>query len=74
LAQRRGDEGVALVHFVVDRAGNVSSVTLVRSSGHPDLDREATAWVMRAQPVPPPPPEIAQNRIELAIPMRFALH
>jgi periplasmic protein TonB len=74
LAQRRGEEGVAVVHFVVDRAGNVSSVTLVRSSGHPDLDTEATAWVARAQPVPPPPPEITQSRIELKIPLRFELH
>jgi protein TonB len=49
-------------------------VTLARSSGHPDLDREATAWVARAQPVPPPPPEITQTRIELLIPMRFELH
>jgi protein TonB len=74
LAQRRGEEGIALVHFVVDRAGNVSSVTLIRGSGHPDLDREATAWVARAQPVPPPPPEITQSRIELMIPLRFELH
>jgi protein TonB len=74
MAQRRGDEGVALVHFVVDRGGNVSSVVLVRSSGHPELDREATAWLARAQPVPPPPPEVTQSRIELVIPMRFALH
>jgi protein TonB len=74
MAQRRGDEGVALVRFAVDRAGNVSSVSLARSSGHPDLDREATAWVARAQPVPPPPPEITQSRIELMIPMRFELH
>jgi protein TonB len=73
-AQRRGDEGVALVHFSVDRAGNVSSVSLVRSSGHPDLDSEATAWVARAQPVPAPPPEITQSRIELVIPLRFELH
>ena len=72
-AQRRGDEGVALVRFVVDRAGNVSSVTLVRSSGHADLDSEAISWVGRAQPVPPPP-EIAGSRIDLVIPLRFALH
>jgi protein TonB len=73
-AQRRGDEGVALMRFMVDRAGNVSSVALVRSSGHADLDQEAQSWIQRAQPLPAPPPEITQSRIELVIPLRFTLH
>ena len=72
-AQRRGDQGVAYVRFVIDRNGNVLSATLARSSGHAVLDDEATAWLERAQPLPKPPPEIAQDRMELILPMRFAL-
>jgi protein TonB len=74
IAQRRGEEGVAQVRFVMDHAGRVVSVALVGGSGHPDLDQEALAWIQRAQPFPVPPPEMGQGPVELLIPLRFELH
>lgn len=73
LAQRRGEQGVALVRFLLDHSGRVRSVTLVHSSGHSDLDDEALAWIRRAEPLPPPPPEMGQGPTELTIPLQFEL-
>ena len=40
LAQRRGEQGVALLRFTLNRAGNVLNARIERGSGHPDLDEE----------------------------------
>jgi periplasmic protein TonB len=74
LAQRRGEEGTALVRFAINRAGMVRSVAVVRGTSHGDLDEEAQRWIERAQPLPPPPPEVAGDSIELVIPLKFELH
>lgn len=55
-ARSRREEGVAHVRFSIDERGNVQTVRLVRSSGHPDLDEAVVALLRRASPVPPPPP------------------
>lgn len=43
------------VAFTIAADGAVSNVKLVTSSGIAELDREATAMVLRAAPFPPPP-------------------
>jgi TonB family protein len=55
-AKQRGAKGVAVIGFVLDGFGRVASVSLLRSSGEPDLDAESAALVNRAAPFPPPPP------------------
>ncbi|QBR71047.1 hypothetical protein CU048_06870 [Beijerinckiaceae bacterium] len=55
-AIQRGAKGVTAIGFVLDEAGHVISVSLLRSSGDPDLDAESVALVSRAAPFPPPPP------------------
>ncbi|TPE49935.1 energy transducer TonB [Amaricoccus solimangrovi] len=69
-ARRRGDEGVATLSFSIDPAGNVLSARLSRSSGVAELDAEVLAMVRRASPVPPPPPG---SRLDIAVPVRFAI-
>ena len=69
-ARRQRRQGTAHVRFRIDRAGNVLSVRLVRSSGHAVLDREVVAMVRRASPVPAPPP--GANRT-ITAPVRFRL-
>jgi protein TonB len=54
-AEARGAKGVAVVTFLLDRAGNLVSVSLVRPTGDRDLDAEAIAMVRRAAPFPKPP-------------------
>lgn len=55
-AREAGLEGVAQVHFVMDRSGKVTDVWIEMSSGVRLLDDEAIAAVLRARPLPTPPP------------------
>lgn len=72
-AQIYREEGVADLHFTMDRQGRVLSATIVRSSGFDALDRETLALIQRAQPLPPPPPEVTGNVIQLTVPVQFFL-
>lgn len=67
-------EGTATVQFTVDRAGTVSRITLVRSSGFATLDEEIVALLGRASPLPPPPTEAGVGPFELVAPVQFRLH
>ncbi len=67
-ARQRREEGTAHVRFAIDDGGNVRSVELVRSSGHPELDEAVVALVRRASPVPAPPPGAPH---EITAPVRF---
>ncbi|HVY14544.1 MAG TPA: TonB family protein [Rhodopila sp.] len=72
-AQRRGEEGIVLVRFAIDRSGMVHGIALARSSGHADLDQEAESLVDRAQPLPKPPAQVPGNLIDLVVPISFSL-
>jgi periplasmic protein TonB len=54
-AKERGARGSAVVVFALDDKGELSEVSLVRSSGEADLDAESLALVARAAPFPRPP-------------------
>jgi len=72
-AQRLRRQGVSHVRFSVDRAGRVGTPQIERSSGHRLLDEETLATVLRANPVPPPPPDLEGNPIEVVVPVSFFL-
>jgi periplasmic protein TonB len=72
-AQFRREEGTARVRFVIDRAGVVLSFRLEGSSGSAELDQETLSLIERASPLPPPPAEIARDRMEMVAPVKFAL-
>lgn len=69
LARRRHQQGITQVRFRVDLAGRLAGSALERSSGHALLDQEALAVLVRAQPLPPPPPELA--RVDVVLPITF---
>lgn len=73
-ARERGEQGVALLGFSVDRDGRVTDRKIVRSSGHADLDNEVLAMVERAQPLPAFPPSMSEPQLSLTVPIRFSLH
>ena len=73
MAQSRHQEGVAQVFFSLDRQGRVINSRLVHSSGASALDDEALALLRRAEPFPPPPPELPGARVDLMVPIRFNL-
>jgi protein TonB len=72
-AQSRGVEGVVMLSFSVDRNGRVLAHEIVRSSGHPELDKEVVSMIERAQPLPPFPPSMPQEKLDLTVPIRFSL-
>jgi protein TonB len=72
-AQARGEQGVALLAFSVDRDGHVLNRKIVRSSGHADLDNEVLAMIERAQPLPAFPGSMHEPQLSLTVPIRFAL-
>ena len=70
-AQSRGERGVAQLAFSVDRSGGVHNARIVQSSGSSILDRETLTLVERAQPLPPPPPEVTGAQIPIVVPIRY---
>lgn len=72
-SQARREQGVAYVRFTMDRQGRVLSARLERGCGHEALDQETVDMVLRAQPLPPPPPGDPRSVIELVAPVRYAL-
>ncbi|TDQ83885.1 outer membrane transport energization protein TonB [Dongia mobilis] len=73
VAKRRNQEGMPVVAFVIDRAGNIKNAYLVQSSGHDSLDEEAMATLRRAEPLPALPPEMAGTTVTRSVPIRFNL-
>lgn len=69
-AKSRGEQGTAVVAFSVDRAGNVLSSRIARSSGSSILDQETLATVARAS-LPPAPAEHPGTRFSFSVPIRF---
>ena len=70
-SEGRGDQGTAQLAFSVDRQGNVHNARITRSSGSSVLDHETLALVQRAQPLPPPPPEVPGAQIPIVVPIRY---
>ena len=72
-ARSRRQEGIAHLYFVMDRNGHVLEAHLQQSTGYELLDREVLAMIERAQPLPAMPDSMDQPRLELVVPIAFAL-
>ncbi len=72
-ARQQRQQGTALLHFVMDRSGRVTSFNIVRSSGYQLLDSEVTNMIQRASPLPAMPAEMNLSQLELTVPVRFNL-
>ena len=60
-----------LVGFVLDRMGHVLSASIVKGSGDPAFDQAALAMVKRSDPVPQPPPLVADEGLSFTLPVIF---
>lgn len=69
-ARGRREEGIVQVRFRIDGSGNVLTADLVQSSGYGALDDEAIDLVIRASPVPEPPPGMNGT---VTVPIRFSV-
>src|SRR5262249_44320584 len=58
-AERQARHAEIVVSFVLDRKGHILSSAIVRGSGDTAFDEAALAMLRRSDPVPPPPPLVA---------------
>jgi protein TonB len=72
-AQVKGEEGVAVVHFTLDRQGHVLAARIEQSAGHQLLDDEVLALLRRAEPLPQIPETMSATQLEISVPIRFSL-
>jgi periplasmic protein TonB len=70
-ARARDEQGTVRVAFTIDREGHVLSSRILQSSGSPALDRETLEMLVRAQPMPPPPPNLPARELSFVVPVRF---
>jgi len=70
-ADRTQREARIVIAFVLDRGGHVLSANIAQSSGDASFDREALAMMRRADPVPPPPPLVADEGLSFTLPVDF---
>ncbi|BAI71424.1 protein [Azospirillum sp. B510] len=72
-ARQRRQEGVVLVRFTIVADGTITGWAVVEGSGHAILDQAAEEMIRRASPLPPIPAEMGRTRIDITLPVRFAL-
>jgi len=60
-----------LLSFELDRIGHVLSTNIVKGSGDAAFDEAALAMVRRSDPVPPPPPLVADEGLNFTLPVVF---
>lgn len=72
-ARQARQQGVVTVRFTVDRAGNVSAVSIRQSSGHTILDDATLALMQRVAPLPPMPASMQRDHITLSLPIDYSL-
>jgi len=70
-AGRAGKSAEILVNFVLDRLGHVLSANVVKGSGDPAFDEAALAMIHRSDPVPQPPPAVADEGLSFTLPVLF---
>ncbi|MBV8851719.1 MAG: energy transducer TonB [Methylobacteriaceae bacterium] len=59
------------VGFTLDRVGHVVSAEIRQGSGDPDFDQAALAMLRRADPVPAPPPLVADEGLNFTLPVVY---
>lgn len=60
-----------VVNFTLDRMGRVQSTSIVKGSGDAAFDEAALAMVRRSDPVPMPPPLVADEGLSFTLPVIF---
>jgi TonB family protein len=70
-AERQQKTAEILISFVLDRMGHVLSTSIVKGSGDSAFDEAALAMVRRSDPVPQPPPLVADEGLNFTLPVIF---
>jgi protein TonB len=72
-AARSQKSAEIVVSFALDRMGHVLSASIVKGSGDAAFDEAALAMVRRSDPVPQPPPAVADEGLNFTLPVIFKL-
>ena len=68
----RANKGAEIVlSFALDRTGHVLATQIVKGSGDASFDAAALAMMRRADPVPAPPPRVADDGLTFTLPVIF---
>ena len=70
-AERSQKSAEIMVSFVLDRVGHVLSASIVKGSGDAAFDDAALAMLKRSDPVPQPPPLVADEGLSFTLPVIF---
>lgn len=70
-ADRAQKSAEITVSFVLDRLGHVVSASIAKGSGDPAFDAAALDMVHRSDPVPQPPPAVADEGLTFTLPVIF---
>lgn len=70
-ADRQQKTAEIVVSFELDRMGHVLSASIVKGSGDTAFDQAALAMVRRSDPVPAPPPLVADEGLSFTLPVIF---
>jgi len=69
--ERQQKTAEIIVSFVLDRTGHVLSISIAKGSGDTAFDEAALAMVRRSDPVPQPPPLVADEGLNFTLPVIF---
>jgi periplasmic protein TonB len=72
-AERSQRSAEIVVSFELDRMGHVLSASIVKGSGDAAFDQAALAMVRRSDPVPQPPPLVADEGLNFTLPVIFRI-
>jgi TonB family protein len=70
-AERKSPRAEVVVSFVLDRMGHVISKRIVKGSGDAAFDAAALDMLQRSDPVPAPPPLVADDGLTFSLPVIF---
>jgi TonB family protein len=70
-AERQQKTAEIIVSFVLDRTGHVLSTSIAKGSGDTAFDEAALAMIKRSDPVPQPPPLVADEGLNFTLPVIF---
>lgn len=72
-SRRRGEQGKVVVHFVVQKNGDLTGISIVESSGSKRLDAAALKTLKRVSPFRPIPDALNRDRWPISVPIAFSL-
>jgi TonB family protein len=70
-AERQQKTAEIVISFVLDRSGHVLSSSIAKGSGDAAFDQAALAMIKRSDPVPQPPPLVADEGLNFTLPVIF---